>query len=332
MNNEFIPNNPEYKWIKDVGSKAVKQSIMNAEQAFKRFFDGKSKLPRFKKKKNQDVKAYFPKNNKTDWTVERHRVKIPTLGFVKLKEKGYIPTNKKVTSGTISYKAGKYYVSVLVEEDIKVLNNNTNEGIGIDLGVKDLAVVSNIDKPFKNINKTKKVKKLEKKLKREQRKLSRKYESLKIKNEKEGGTATRQNIQKQVVKVQKLHQTLTNIRNDYINKVINEIVKTKPSYITIEDLNVSGMMKNKHLARAIAQQKLYQFKSKLQNKCNLNGIELRIADRFYPSSKMCSKCGAIDKTLNLSDRIYVCKECGLKIDRDKNASINLANAKTYKVA
>jgi len=332
LNNDFIPNNPGYKWIKDVGSKAVKQSIMNAEQAFKRFFKGQSKIPCFKKKKNQDVKAYFPKNNKTDWAVERHRIKIPTLGFVQLKEKGYIPTNGKVKSGTFSYKAGRYYVSVLVEEDIKILYNNTNDGLGIDLGIKDLAVVSNIEKPFKNINKTKKVKKLEKKLKREQRKLSRKYESLKIRNKKEGGNATRQNIQKQVVTVQKLHNALTSIRDNYINQVVNEIVKTKPSYITIEDLNVSGMMKNKHLARAIAQQKFYQFKTKLQSKCVLNGIELRIVDRFYPSSKMCSKCGAIDKTLNLSDRTYICKECGCVIDRDKNASINLANAKTYKIA
>jgi putative transposase len=332
LNNEFIPNNPDKSWIKDVGSKAVKQSIMNGEKAFKSFFDGKSKFPRFKKKNKQDVKAYFPKNNKTDWTVERHRIKMPTLGFVALKEKGYIPTNAKVKSGTFSYKAGRYYVSVLVEEDIKILNNNINDGVGIDLGIKNLAVVSNTEKPFKNINKTKKVKELEKKLKREQRKLSRKYESLKVRNKRKGGNATRQNIQKQIVKVQKLHNTLTNIRDNYINQVVNEIVKTKPSYISIEDLNVSGMMKNKHLARVIAQQKFYQFKIKLQYKCKLNGIELRIVDRYYPSSKMCNECGSIDKTLNLSDRIYICKECGCVIDRDKNASINLANAKTYKVA
>ena len=332
LNNEFIPNNPDKSWIKDVGSKAVKQSIMNGEKAFKSFFDGKSKFPRFKKKNKQDVKAYFPKNNKTDWTVERHRIKMPTLGFVALKEKGYIPTNAKVKSGTFSYKAGRYYVSALVEEDIKILNNNINDGVGIDIGIKNLAVVSNTEKPFKNINKTKKVKELEKKLKREQRKLSRKYESLKVRNKRKGGNATRQNIQKQIVKVQKLHNTLTNIRDNYINQVVNEIVKTKPSYISIEDLNVSGMMKNKHLARVIAQQKFYQFKIKLQYKCKLNGIELRIVDRYYPSSKMCNECGSIDKTLNLSDRIYICKECGCVIDRDKNASINLANAKTYKVA
>jgi putative transposase len=333
LNNEFIPNNPKYSWIKNVSSKAVKQSIMNGEKAFKRFFKKQSKFPRFKKKKNQDVKVYFPKNNKTDWTVERHRVKIPTIGWVRLKEFGYISVKDNITSGTVSQKAGRYYLSVLVDEDIKVQNNNINPGIGIDLGVKDFAIVSNLEESYKNINKTKKVKKLEKKLKREQRKLSRKYESLKLRNKnKEKGEATRQNIQKQVVQVQKLHQKLANIRENYINQVINDIVKTKPSFITIEDLNVRGMMKNKHLARSIAQQKFYQFKTKLQYKCMLNGIELRIVDRFYPSSKMCSECGVINTTLKLSDRIYICTECGCVIDRDKNASINLANAKTYKIA
>lgn len=333
LNNEFIPSNKEYLWIKEIGSKAVKQSIMNGEKAFKKFFKKQSGFPNFKKKKNQDVKAYFPKNNKGDWTVERHRIKIPTLGFVRLKEKGYIPTKAIVKSGTVSFKAGRYYVSVLVEDEVIIKNNTVNQGIGIDLGIKDFAIVSNIEKPFKNINKTNKVKKLEKKLKREQRKLSRKYESLKFRNKNiEGGKATRQNIQKQVAKVQKLHQTLTNIRENHINQTINTIVKQKPSYITIEDLNVNGMMKNKHLARAIAQQKFYQFRNKLQYKCILNGIELRTVDRFYPSSKMCSECGSINKELKLSDRVYVCKECGCIIDRDKNASINLANAKVYKIA
>jgi len=251
----------------------------------------------------------------------------------RLKEFGYISVKDNITSGTVSQKAGRYYLSVLVDEDIKVQNNNINPGIGIDLGVKDFAIVSNLEESYKNINKTKKVKKLEKKLKREQRKLSRKYESLKLRNKnKEKGEATRQNIQKQVVQVQKLHQKLANIRENYINQVINDIVKTKPSFITIEDLNVRGMMKNKHLARSIAQQKFYQFKTKLQYKCMLNGIELRIVDRFYPSSKMCSECGVINTTLKLSDRIYICTECGCVIDRDKNASINLANAKTYKIA
>ncbi|MDK0573061.1 transposase [Clostridium perfringens] len=340
LNNEYIPNNQDKKWIKEVSSKATKQAIMNGDKAFKDFFKKAKGFPRFKKKKNQDVKAYFPKNNKTDWTLERHRVKIPTLGWVRLKEFGYIPVNSIVKSGTVSQKADRYYVSILVEErDIKISNSNigikisntNNEGVGIDLGIKYFAICSNGNK-FKNINKTSTVKKVEKKLKREQRKLSRKYESLKIRNKKEkGGNATRQNIQKQVVKVQKLHQRLRNIRTDYINKTVSKIVKQKSSYVTIEDLNVKGMMKNKHLSKAIASQKFFEFKTKLTVKCKENNIELRIVDRFYPSSKTCSQCGKIKKDLKLSNRIYKCN-CGLDIDRDLNASINLKNAKEYKIA
>ncbi|MGU8249885.1 RNA-guided endonuclease InsQ/TnpB family protein [Clostridium perfringens] len=331
LNNEYIPNNQDKKWIKEVSSKATKQAIMNGDKAFKDFFKKAKGFPRFKKKKNQDVKAYFPKNNKTDWTIERHRVKIPTLGWIRLKEFGYIPVNSIVKSGTVSQKADRYYVSILVEErDIKISNTN-NEGVGIDLGIKYFAICSNGNK-FKNINKTSTVKKVEKMLKREQRKLSRKYESLKIRNKKEkGGNATRQNIQKQIVKVQKLHQRLVNIRTDYINKTVFSIIKQKPSYVTIEDLAVSNMMKNKHLSKAIASQKFFEFKTKLISKCKQNNIELRIVDRFYPSSKTCSQCGKVKKDLKLSDRIYKC-DCGFTIDRDLNASINLKNAKEYKIA
>ncbi|MGV1025764.1 RNA-guided endonuclease InsQ/TnpB family protein [Clostridium perfringens] len=340
LNNEYIPNNQDKKWIKEVSSKATKQAIMNGDKAFKDFFKGTKGFPKFKKRKNQDVKAYFPKNNKTDWTIERHRVKIPTLGWVRLKEFDYIPVNSVVKSGTVSQKADRYYVSILVEErDIKISNSNigmkisnpNNEGLGIDLGIKEFVVCSDGIK-FKNINKTATIKKIEKKLKREQRKLSRKYESLKIRNKKEkGGNVTRQNIQKQIVKVQKLHQRLTNIRTDYINKTVSSIIKQKPSYITIEDLAVSNLMKNKHLSKAIASQKFFEFKTKLISKCKQNNIELRIVDRFYPSSKTCSQCGEIKKDLKLSDRVYKCS-CGLVIDRDLNASINLKNAKEYKIA
>ena len=331
LNNEYIPNNQDMKWIKEVSSKATKQAIMNGDKAFRDFFKKAKGFPRFKKKKNQDVKAYFPKNNKTDWTLERHRVKIPTLGWVRLKEFGYIPVNSIVKSGTVSQKADRYYVSILVEEtDIKISNPN-NAGVGIDLGIKEFAVCSDGIK-FKNINKTSTVKKVEKKLKREQRKLSRKYESLKIRNKNiKEGRATSQNIQKQIVKVQKLHQRLTNIRTDYINKIVSSIIKQKPSYITIEDLAVSNLMKNKHLSKAIASQKFFEFKTKLTVKCKENHIELRIVDRFYPSSKTCSNCGKVKKDLKLSDRIYKC-DCGFTIDRDLNASINLKNAKEYKIA
>ena len=327
LNNEYIPNNPDKVWIKEVSSKAVKKSIEDGCTAFIRFFKHQSAFPNFKKKGKSDVKMYFVKNHPKDLTCERHRIKIPTLGWVRIKEKGYIPTTKdgrKITSGTPFLKAGRYYVSVLVEiPDINIANNS-NDGIGIDLRLKDLAVVSD-GKIYKNINKSARVKKLEKKLRREQRCLSRKYENLKK------GESTQKNIQKQKLKVQKLYHKIDNIRTDYINKTIAEIVKTKPSYITIEDLNVSGMMKNRHLSKAVASQKFYEFRAKLKAKCDANGIELRVVDRWYPSSKMCHCCGAIKKDLKLSDRIYRC-DCGYVEDRDFKASLNLRDAVTYEVA
>ena len=335
LNNEFVPNNLEFHWIKDISSKSVKQSIMNAERAFKNFFKGKSRFPKFKKKSRSDVKMYFVKTDaKTVIQCERHRIKIPTLGWVQLKEKGYIPTNPNthiIKSGTISCKAGHYYVSVLVEEqgqENPVLNRF---GMGIDLGLKDFAICSN-GRTFKNINKSSQIRKLEKKLRLEQRGLSRKYESYKKFNKILKGEATRQNIQKQKLKVQKLHQRLDNIRTDYINKVVSELAKTKPMWITIEDLNVSGMMKNRHLSKAIAQQKFFEFRTKLLAKCNEYGIELRIVDRFYPSSKTCHNCGCIKSDLRLSDRIYHCNECGYTEDRDYNASLNLRDCPTYNIA
>ncbi|MDD6589348.1 MAG: transposase [Anaerobutyricum hallii] len=332
LNNIYLKENPEYLWIKEVSSKSVKQSIMNADKAFKRFFKKQSGFPRFKKKNRSDVKMYFVRNNPNDCFCERHRINIPTLGWVRLKEKGYIPTSKqgyRIKSGTVSRKAGRYYVSVLIDmPDTEKPQLNTF-GLGIDLGIKEFAVMSNgIVK--KNINKTAKLRKLEKQLKREQRCLSRKYEDVKKRNKKKG-EATRQNIQKQLLRVQKLHQRIDNIRTDYMNKTIAEIVKTKPSYITIEDLNVKGMMKNRHLAKAVASQKFYEFRIKLETKCKETGIELRIVDRWYPSSKLCHKCGSLKKDLKLSDRKYICK-CGYHADRDFNASLNLRDALTYKLA
>ncbi|MBU5332086.1 transposase [Anaerocolumna aminovalerica] len=333
INNVFIKENPEYLWIKEASSKAVKQSIMNAERAYKRFFKGQSKFPQFKKKGRSDVKIYFVKTDaKTIIPCERHRIKIPTLGWVRLKENGYFPTNQNthtIKSGTVSMKAGRYYVSILVEtKEENIVNSLNNIGIGIDLGLKDFAICSN-GITYKNINKTVKIKKLEKQLKREQRCLSRKYEDYKKRLKK--GEATRQNIQKQIAKVQKLHQRINNIRTDYINKSVSEIVKTKPSHITIEDLNISGMMKNRHLSKAVASQKFHDFRRKLEAKCKEKGIELRIVDRWYPSSKLCHECGYIKTDLKLSDREYIC-ECGYHIDRDFNASLNLRDAKIYKIA
>ena len=328
LNNEHIPDHPDKAWIRDAYSKAVKKSIEDGCTAFTRFFKHQSAFPNFKKKGRSDVKMYFVKNNPKDCACERHRIKIPTLGWVRLKEKGYIPTTKdgwKIISGTVSIKADRYYVSVLVEIPDPQAVNNRNDGIGIDLGVKDFAILSN-GKTYKNINRSARLKKLEKQLRREQRCLSRKYENLK-----KGEATQRVNIQKQKLKVQKLHHKIDNIRTDYINKIIAEIVKTKPSYITIEDLNVSGMMKNRHLSKAVASQKFYGFRSRLKAKCDANGIELRVVDRFYPSSKLCHCCGRIKKDLKISDRIYRCA-CGYVEDRDFNASLNLRDAVTYEVA
>ena len=328
LNNEYLPKNPDKLWIKEVSSKSVKRSIENGCVAFTRFFKHQSAFPNFKKKGKSDVKMYFVKNNPKDCRCERHRMNIPSLGWVRMKEKGYVPTTKDgyvIKSGHVSIKADRYYVSVLIEIPNNKTANNSNEGIGIDLGLKDFAIVSN-GKTYKNINKSAKLKKLEKQLIREQRSLSRKYENLK-----EGESTQRANIQKQKLKVQKVHHKIDNIRTDYINKTIAEMVKTKPSYITIEDLNVSGMMKNKHLSKAVASQKFYEFRTKLQAKCKENGIELRVVDRWYPSSKTCHCCGAIRKDLKLSDRIFRC-DCGYIEDRDFNAALNLRDATTYEVA
>ena len=328
LNNEYLPKNPDKLWMKEVSSKSVKRSIENGCVAFTRFFKHQSAFPNFKKKGKSDVKMYFVKNNPKDCRCERHRMNIPSLGWVRMKEKGYVPTTKDgyvMKSGHVSIKADRYYVSVLIEIPNNKIADNSNEGIGIDLGLKDFAIVSN-GKTYKNINKSAKLKKLEKQLIREQRSLSRKYENLK-----EGESTQRANIQKQKLKVQKLHHKIDNIRTDYINKTIAEMVKTKPSYITIEDLNVSGMMKNKHLSKAVASQKFYEFRTKLQAKCKENGIELRVVDRWYPSSKTCHCCGAIRKDLKLSDRIFQC-DCGYIEDRDFNAALNLRDATTYEVA
>jgi putative transposase len=262
---------------------------------------------------------------------------IPTLKQVRLKEFGYLPVGVKVTNGTISYMAGRFYVSVVVDIDEKSKHNKdleasyhtVTDGVGIDLGVKDLAIVSD-GKVFKNINKSSKVKGLEKRLRREQRCLSRKYE---FRKKKGGKTATASaNIEKQKLKVQKLHQHITKIREDYENKTVHEIVKQKPRFITVEDLNVKGMMKNRHLAKAVAAQRFNYLLAKLKRKAEIIGIEFREVDRFYPSSKTCHICGHIHKELKLKDRVYVCPECGYTADRDFNASLNLRDAKEYRIA
>lgn len=325
LNNAYLLQNPDKEWIKEVSTKSIKQSIMNADKAFKRFFKIKKGYPRYKNIKNNNCNMYFVRNGDNQPIVcERHRIKIPTLGWVRLKEFGYLPTKQDIISGSISLKAGKFFISVTTKEKIPIVINNQNQGIGIDLGIKKFAVLSD-GSVFKNINKTLCVKKLKKKLRRTQKSLSRKYE-----NKKKKGSDGK-NIKKNILKLQRVHQTLTNLREDYQNKVVQRIVRTKPSFITMETLNVSGMMKNRHLSKTIAEQKFNRFIELMKCKANQNSIEFRQANPFYPSSKKCSRCGIIKKDLKLSDRVYKC-ECGLVIDRDWNAAINLAQATDYKVA
>ena len=328
INNIYLPSNPDKKWIKDVSSKSVKQAMIYGEKAFKNFFKGLSGFPVFKKKGKNEIGAYFVKDNKKDFEFYRHKIKIPTLKFVRVKEYGYIPKNAKIKSGTISKVADRYFLSLVMEVDDIVKTENKNiKGLGVDLGIKDTAVCSD-GRIFKNINKTKKVKKLKKKIKREQRKMARSIEysksnKIKLKECK--------NFNKKKLKMQRLFYRLNCIRDDYNNKMVDEITRTKLKYITIEDLKVSNMMKNKHLSKAIQEQNFYSIRTKLMNKCKERNIELRLVDTFYPSSKTCSCCGSIKKDLKLNDRIYKCSNCGLEIDRDYNASINLEKAQNYKV-
>ena len=328
INNVYLPNNPNKKWIKDISSKSVKQAMIYGEQAFKRFFKGLTAFPVFKKKGRNELGAYFVKNNKKDFEFYRHKIKIPTLKFVKVKEYGYIPKNANIKSGTITKIADRYFLSLIIEVDDIVKTKNKNiKGLGIDLGIKDTAICSD-GRVFKNINKTIKIKKLKKKLKREQRKMSRSIEYSKSKKIK---LRELKNFNKKKLKVQKIFYRLNCIRDDYNNKIVNEITRAKLKYITIEDLKVSNMIKNKHLSKAIQEQNFYSIRTKLINKCKERNIELRLVDTFYPSSKTCSCCGSIKKDLKLNDRIYKCCNCGLKMDRDYNASINLEKAKVYKV-
>ena len=328
INNVYLPNNPDKKWIKEVSSKSVSKAMTYGEKAFKNFFKGLSGFPVFKKKGKNEIGAYFVKNGKKDFEFYRHKIKIPSLKFVRVKEYGYIPKNANIKSGTISKIADRYFLSLIIEvDDIVKTENTSTKGLGVDLGIKDTAICSD-GRVFKNINKTKKVKKLKKKLKREQRKMSRSVEYSKTKKIK---LKDLKNFNKKKLKVQRLFYRLNCIRDDYNNKIVDEITRTKLKYITIEDLKVSNMIKNKHLSKAIQEQNFFSIRTKLINKCKERNIELRLVDTFYPSSKTCSCCGSIKKDLKLNNRIYKCSNCGLEIDRDYNASINLEKAQVYKV-
>ena len=313
-----------YKWLNKISNNVVKQAIKDACNSYKRFFKGQSKYPKFKNKKNS--KQSFYQDNVAIQFTDTH-VKIEgfatsrkknkqKLNWIKLCEKGRIPTNCKYMNPRFTFDGLHWWLTVSVDVDDNT-NIPTSEGIGIDLGLKDLATCSD-GNTYKNINKTNKVKKMEKRKRRLQRSISRKYNM-----NKEGERYRKtSNIIKREKELLKLSRRLTNIRHNYLHQTTSEIIKRKPSFICIEDLNVSGMMKNKHLSKAVQQQGLYEFRRQIEYKAKWNNITVVLADRFFPSSKLCSCCGEIKKDLRLSDRIYTC-DCGNIIDRDYQASLNL---------
>ena len=317
----ILKQTEELKWLKSCSNNITKQAVKDACDAYYKFFNGLSDKPKFKSRKKNQPK-FYQDTHKIKY--KDGRVRLEKIGWVRLSEKNRIPEDAKYTNPRVKFDGVNWYVSVGIEVSSEPLKL-TDESIGIDVGIKDLAVCSNIESPYKNINKTKRVKKMEKKLRRLQRKVSNKYEK-----NKEGRSYVKTgNIIKLERNIKKLHKRLDNIRTDYRHKVTTEIVKTKPSRIVMESLNVSGMMKNKHLSKSIAQQGLYEFKHMTQYKCQRQGTEFVEADIWYPSSKTCSECGYIKPILSLSEREFRCECCGAVIDRDKNAAINLSR---YKVS
>ena len=315
----------DYTWLNNISNNVTKQAIKDACESYKDFFKGYTKFPRFKSKKHS-VPKFYQDNVKIQFTDTHVKVEgfatskkknKQKLNWIRLAEHGRIPVqNVKYMNPRIKYDGLNWYITVGIEYE----NSDTlpsNEGIGIDLGIKDLAICSD-ENTYKNINKSQKVKKLEKRKRRLQRSISRKYE----KNKKGGDYCKTSNIIKREKELLKLNHRLTNIRQDYLHQTTTEIVKTKPSYIVLEDLNVKGMMKNRHLSKAVQQQCFGEFRRQIEYKAMWNNIPVIIADRFFSSSKLCSCCGNIKKDLKLSDRIYRC-ECGNVIDRDYQAALNL---------
>ena len=303
----------EFKWLNEVSNNIAKQAVKDACNAYIRFFKGESEKPRFKSKKKSNPSFY---NDNIKLKVKPKKILIEKVGWLKTKEQ--IPMDVKYTNPRVSFDGKYWYISVGVEKE-KPKVELTGESIGIDVGVKSLAKCSN-EMTYENINKTETVKKLEKRLHRLQRKLSKKYEL-----NKEGRKYVKtSNIEKLEKEIRLIHRRLSNIRKNHLHQATTKIVKTKPSRVVMETLNIKGMMKNKHLSKSIAQQGLYEFKRQLKYKCEFYGIEFIEADKWYPSSKMCSECGHIKQKLSLSERTYICEECGLVIDRDFNASVNLS--------
>lgn len=338
INRELKPTT--HKWLQEVGSNVMKQGIKDADRAFKKYLQGLAGQPKFKSKHKTKPSFYVNYENLSWKNGGFHGEKI---GFVKTAEPlPKLPSGCHYANPRISFDGKYWYLSFTYETWIKVDNAFTGDYIGIDLGLKNLAICHELgaDKTtvYANINKSKEVRRLEKKLKRAHRNHNRKvkkqiasYKKIVDRNNKtirkpvwKRPLRECKNIERQRCKIALIYRRLTNIRNNYLHQVTNTIVKTKPSRIVMEDLNVKGMMKNKHLAKALADAKFHEFRRQLEYKCDWHGIQLNFAHRFFPSSKQCSCCGYVNKELKLKDRVYICPACGNKLDRDVNAAMNLA--------
>ena len=315
----------EYAWLNSASNNATKQAIKDACLAYKRFFQGDAKCPRFKSKHHTKPSFYVDTDKieisethvKLEKIADAKRKNRAKANWIRLAEHNRIPVNAKYSNPRVTFDGQRWWLSVGVDApnsaDIPI-----NQGIGIDLGVKDLAICSD-GCTYKNINKSHKMKRLARKKRRLQRKVSKKY----LKNKKGVRYVKTRNIMKSEKQLLRVSRKLTNIRHNYLHQVTSEIVNRKPKFIVLEDLNVSGMMKNRHLAKAVQEQGFYEFRRQVEYKSAWHNIGFITADRFYPSSKLCSCCGNIKKDLALKDRVYHCPECGNTIDRDYQAAINL---------
>ena len=321
-----IKRTDEFNWLNDYSNNITKQSIKDACLAFQRFFKHQSDFPKFKSKR-KSTPSFYVDNCKIEFSENKVKLEKLTdskkqnkqkLNWIKLAEKNRIPSHCKYYNPRVTFDGINWWISVGIDYEESTARP-TNDGVGIDIGIKDLAICSD-GSIYKNINKTKRIKKLKKKKRRLQRKVSKKY----LKNKKGGSYCKTRNIIKCEKEILKLNHRLTNIRHNYLNQVTSEIIKREPKFIVLEDLNVKGMMKNRHLAKAVQEQCFYEFYRQIQYKSLWNNINFITADRFFPSSKLCSVCGNIKKDLKLSDRTYIC-ECGNVIDRDYQASVNLCN-------
>ena len=316
----------EYSWLNNISNNVTKQSVKDACDSYKRFFKGLSQFPKFKSKKRTRP-SFYQGNDKIEFTnthvkfegfASSKKKNKQKLNWVRLAEHARIPTDCKYYNPRVTFDGTNWWISVGIDYEDSI-NTPTNDGVGIDLGIKDLAICSD-GNTYKNINKTSKLKKLNKKKRRLQKQVSRKYEM----NKKGGNCYCKtNNIKKLEHKLLKLNHRISNIRNNYQHQVTSEIIKREPSFIALEDLNIKGMMKNKHLSKAIQEQGLYDFKCKLSYKAEWNNIKIVDVPRFFPSSKTCSHCGSYKGDLKLSDRTYKCESCGMELDRDYNASLNL---------